>query len=95
MTCFGGAEAFKFTGLQRPQELGLLGERNVSDLVQKKGSAIRELEATDSIGLRIGKRTLNVTEEFALKETLGQGANVDGSQWSIRSRAGRVQHSSD
>ena len=44
---------------------------------RKQRAAVRQLEAADAIGLRVGERALHVPEQLALEHALGQSADVD------------------
>ncbi len=71
-------DALEFTGLNRPQHLGLLAQRDVPDFIEEQGAPIRKFEAPSAIDLGVGECAAHVTEEFTLKNALGQAAHVDG-----------------
>ena len=71
-----GADALQLAGLQNPEELGLLFCRNVGDLIEKQGAAVGELEVADAIGACIGERALDVAEQLALEDAIGDGADI-------------------
>jgi hypothetical protein len=53
---------------QHPQQTGLQRQRHVANLVQKQGSAIGLLEATDVSLRRAGEGAGFVSEQFGLKQ---------------------------
>src|SRR5262249_61849741 len=70
----GGVE---LAGLQPAQEARLLAERHVRDLVEEQRAAVGELEAAGAIGARVGERALDVAEQLALEQAIGETAGVD------------------
>ena len=66
--------------LQHPQQLGLRGERQLADLVQEQGAALRGLERALARGDRAGEGTPLVPEQLALDQVLGQRRAVDGDE---------------
>ena len=75
---FRRADALHLAGLKHSQQLGLLAERNVSDLVEKQRSTLRQFKAAYAIGARVRKRALYVAEELAFKQAFRQAAGIDG-----------------
>ena len=63
--------------LEDPEEPGLHTGADLADLVEKARPAVRGLEQPSLLGQRPGERALDVTEQLALEETLGQSAAVD------------------
>src|SRR5436305_3739484 len=70
------SQALELAGLQHPQELGLLGERDVGDLVEEEGAAVGQLEAAHAVGLGVGEGAAHVAKELALEHRLRQPAGV-------------------
>ena len=54
--------------------------RHVGDLVEEEGAAVGHLEASDAVALGVGEGALDVAEELALEDALGEAAGVDGDQ---------------
>ena len=89
------AYALQLAGLKHAQQLGLLAQRDVGDLVQKKRAAVGQFEAADAVGARVGKCAFHVAEDFALEGALRQSAGVDGDQRHARARRSGVQQLGD
>ena len=68
--------ALELSGLEDPQELGLLARGHVGDLVEEERAAVGELEASDAVRARVGEGALDVAEELALEDALGDAAGV-------------------
>src|SRR5215211_6358192 len=68
--------SFKLTFLEHAQELGLHVQRELADLVEKKGSAVRNLKSSEASGIRSGESTLFVTEQLAFNQCTGQGSAI-------------------
>src|SRR5690606_26069817 len=60
------------------QQLGLKRHRQVTDLIEKKGSPIGEFEPAGSVFFRIGKRPFLMPEEFTFKQCLCDRSKIDG-----------------
>ena len=84
-----GSHTLQFASLQHAQQLGLLAQRDVGDLIEKKRASVGQLEAPDAVGARVGECALNVAEDFALEGTFGQSARVDRNQRHARRAARR------
>src|SRR5215207_11452990 len=69
--------SFKLTFLQHAQELGLHVQRELTDLVEKKRSAVRNLKSSDAPGSSAGESSLFVTEQLAFNQCTGQGSAID------------------
>src|SRR5262245_62799186 len=76
--------------LEHPQELRLHARADLTDLVEKARSAVRRLEEPSLVGQRAGERALDVAEELALEQGLGERAAVDRDEWLIAAAARRV-----
>ena len=63
------AESFDLLLLQRPQQLGLQFQRQVTDLVKEQRAAIRSLKSSNGLRHGSGKRSSFIAEEFALEQT--------------------------
>src|SRR5262249_14165918 len=70
------SETFELPFLQDPQQLGLQRQRDVANLIQKEGSVVGEFKAADFLRDGSGKRTLLMTEEFALQQVKGNGRAI-------------------
>src|SRR5580704_17365646 len=66
-TCRRRADALEFARFEHPQKLGLQIQRDVGDLVQKKGAALSKLKTPDTIVARVGEGTFHVAEELAFE----------------------------
>src|SRR6478672_6276781 len=69
VTCLGRADALDIARLQHTKQLGLQCEWHVPDLIEEDGAGVRQLETTDTIGLRIGEGAFDVTEELTLEQS--------------------------
>src|SRR5207245_721362 len=67
--------------LQDPQELGLDGLRRLADLVEKEGASVRLLQESLAHAVGAGERALDVTEELALEQRLGERRRADRDEW--------------
>ena len=63
--------------LNRRQQLSLKMTGQISYFIQKECSALRYLEFTDPVEMGIGEGSLDVTEQLALEQCLGQCAHID------------------
>ncbi len=64
----GAAESLKFSFLQNSQKFGLQLQRNVAYLVEKEGSLVGQLNASDFPRDSPSKRTLLVAKQFAFEQ---------------------------
>ena len=64
----------------RAQQLGLQALRDVGDFVQEERAAVGHFEAAHAVGLGVGERALDVAEQLAFEDALGEAAGVDGDQ---------------
>ena len=71
------ADAAVLALLQGPQKLALLGDHDFADLVQEEGAPFGGLEEADVVGVGAGEGALDVAEELALEELVGDGGAVD------------------
>src|SRR5205814_839634 len=62
--------------LQDAQELHLQGGRDIADLVEKNGAAVRLLEETGLVGYGAGERAFHVAEQLRLQQVLRKRAAV-------------------
>ncbi len=69
---FGSSDTPEHPGLEEAQKLDLERQRNVTDLVDEKGSSSRRLHEAQPARGRAGERAFLVPEEFALKLGLRQ-----------------------
>ena len=75
-----------------PQELGLLAEGDVGDLVEEEGAAVGQLEAAYPVALGVGEGALDVAEQLALEQRVGDAAGVDGDHRAFAAGGDRVEH---
>ncbi|OPZ59375.1 MAG: hypothetical protein BWY87_01038 [Deltaproteobacteria bacterium ADurb.Bin510] len=85
------ADAFKLAFLQHAQELELNARRDVADLVQKDRTAAGQLEATLFVADGAGEGPLDVAEQLAFEQALGQSRAVDRHEGLRRTFAAVVQ----
>jgi hypothetical protein len=64
--------------LQEAEELDLEGRRQLADLVEEEGAAVRRLDAAAALGVGAGEGALLVAEELALEQRLRDRRAVDG-----------------
>src|SRR5262249_39187945 len=77
--------------LQRPEDLRLQRQWQVSDLVEKQRAAMGQLELTRLSRRRACKRAPFVPEELRLQQRLGYRRANDGDERTVGSRAERVK----
>src|SRR4051812_596732 len=70
------SDTLEFTRLEHAQQLGLEAERDVRDLVEEERAAVRELEASHAVCLRVGERTFHVAEELAFEYAFREAPRV-------------------
>ena len=63
--------------LQHAQQLGLRPRRELADLVEEQGAAVRLLEQPGTRPNRAGERAARVAEQLGLDELVGEGGAVD------------------
>ena len=73
-----------------PQELRLEGERHVGDLVQEKGTAVRQLESAPPVRHGVRESALDVAEKLAFQQRFGYGRAVHADERPAAARAGQV-----
>ena len=71
------AYGLDFLVLDGAKELGLGGERHVTDLVEEKGASTGELEEAGFVSVGSGEGAADVSEEFAFEESFDNGAAVE------------------
>ena len=71
------ADALEFAFLQDPQELDLELGRGAVHLVEKNAPGVRSLEPAGPVVDRAGERALDVAEELAFEQALGECSAVD------------------
>jgi hypothetical protein len=71
------AEALELAILQKPEELGLERQRQLANLVQKKGAALGELDAPGLARDGPSKRAFLVPEQLTFQQRLGQRRAID------------------
>ena len=70
--------------LQDPQQLGLGGQGQVADFVEKDAAAAGRLEAAGPAVIRPGERPLDMSEQFAFQEIVIERGAVDLDKRSAR-----------
>jgi hypothetical protein len=70
--------ALQFSALHKTQKLGLQGQRHLADLVEEQRSPVCGFNAPDPAVHGPGKCAARVSEEFRLKQSLGDGRAIDG-----------------
>src|SRR5262249_24715535 len=80
------ADATDLALLERPQELRLQIEWQLTELVEEHGAAVAHLEEALARHDRAGERAFLVPEELALDEVLGDRAAVEHHHRSLRAR---------
>src|SRR5690606_10611973 len=88
----GAAQAPERLRLQHLEELGLQLGREVADLVQKDGAAVRDLEEPLLPVLRVGEGALLVAEQLAVEEGRVEARAVDLHERLARAGAQVVDH---
>ncbi len=73
------------------KDLGLQRERQLPDLVEKQGAAVRELEFPRFAIRCPGERALLVAKELRFQKVLGDCRAVDGDKWAVGPLAQRVE----
>ena len=77
--------------LEEAQEAQLHERRDVADLVEEQGAAVRLEDAAETVAVGAGERALAVPEQLALQERLGDGGAVDLDQRPVLAVALQVQ----
>ena len=80
------AEALDLPLLQHAQQLRLQLERQLADLVEEHGAAVRQLEAADLAGVRAGEGAALVAEQLALDQRRRQRRAVDDHERAVAAR---------
>ncbi len=89
------AEPFEFTLLQHTEQLGLQFERRLADFVQEYRPAMGQLEPTDPLRDRAGKRALFVAKQLAFEQAGGNGGAVALHEGMPASRTHAMESASD
>ncbi len=69
--------------LEEAQQLDLQRQRNVADLVEEQGAALRHLDLADVRLDRAGEGAALVAEQLGLQQGLGDGGAVDGDELAL------------
>ena len=85
------AQTLHFLILQRTQQLCLGIERHVADLVEEKRPIMRVFEQADFVLRGAGEGSTNVTEQFALEQSLDDGGTIERHELSGRHRTQLMQ----
>ncbi len=89
------ADALQLAVLQHAQELGLHGERQLADFVQKERAAIGEFEFAAPVGKRARDRAAHVPEQLAFDECIRQRRAVQADERLVGARRRRVYLAGD
>src|SRR5437016_5657698 len=89
------ADPLELLLLEHAQELRLEVERQVTDLVEEQGAAVRELETADPSRDGTGEGAALVAEELALQEAGGDGGAVELDERATAPGAERVDQAAD
>src|SRR4051794_13527707 len=89
------ADALELPLLQDAEQLDLELGRGAVDLVEEDAARVRRLEPAGPVIDRAGERTLDVAEQLALEQALGQGAAVDADVRAGEARAEVVDGARD
>ncbi len=81
--------------LDRAQQLALHRQRQLADLVEQQGAAVRGLEEALAVLGGTGEGALAVAEELGLEQGLGDRTAVDRDEGLRRPRALRVDRARD
>src|SRR6266702_2022591 len=76
-----------FPLLQRPEQLGLQLNRQISNLIKEKRSPFRQLKLACLVPHRTGEGPLDMAEQFALQQVTGDGGAVYGHERGVPARA--------
>ena len=83
------ADALVGVLLHGAQELRLQGQRQLADLVEEQGAAVRQREGAVARAHGAGERATFVTEQFAAGELRNDGRAVDDHEFPLCRGAGR------
>ncbi|MNH24092.1 hypothetical protein D3C79_840090 [compost metagenome] len=72
------SDPFDVLLLQKPQQVGLQLQGQVTDLVQKQGAAMGRFDSPGLALMGAGKRALFVPEQLGLNQVFGYRPAVDG-----------------
>jgi hypothetical protein len=89
------ADALEFAFLKNPKQLCLQDERNLTDLVEKQGSPVGELESAGAIPVRPCERTSHMSEELALEKLLRNRRAVHLDERSVGTPAPSMNRTGD
>jgi len=81
------------TVLNDPEQLGLGGKRQLTQLIEEKGSFVSNIEFTDLICYRPGKRPPLMAEKNALNEGFRKCCTVNRNKCFMRSSAQSMDES--
>ena len=64
--------------LQNTQQLHLHVQRQVTNFVQKNGTAVGQFKTPNAVGHGAGKGAFAMTKQFAFQQIFGNGCTIDG-----------------
>ena len=85
------ADALDLALLEETQQLGLQRHRQVADLVEEQGAAVRGFDLAECLLHGTGESPLLVAEQLALEQGIGDRRTVDGHEALTRTRRQRMQ----
>src|SRR5207253_6902046 len=89
------ADPLELLLLEHAKQLRLEVQRQVADLVEEEGAAVRELEAADPARDGTGEGAALVAEELALQQAGGDGGAVELDERASAPGAQRVDQAAD
>ena len=85
------AQPYHGAFLQGAQELGLHGQRQVTNFVQKNGALVRLLKPAGPLGGGAGERPALVAKQLGLKQRVWNGGAIDLDEGRMAALAGQMQ----
>ena len=74
------AQALHLPVLQHAQQLGLYGERQFADFIQKQRAAVGQLKLATPVRHRSGKRAAHMAKQLAFHQCFGQRRAIDADE---------------
>ncbi len=87
----GAADLLKAAGLYEAQQLGLKADVHLADFVEEKRAAVGQCRRSLTVGDGAGEGALDVPENLAFHQLLGDGGAVEGDERLAVSRAALVE----
>ena len=89
------SQALELLFLKNAKKFGLQLERKLTDFVQKQGSALGRLKASQILSHSPGEGAAFVAEEFAFQQSGGNGRAVEGHETVLAAGAGLMNRVCD